>query len=394
MSNNEKRTKRVFISDIHLGDDRSAHENPGYPYPYGWLIEKERRQMLADFLQGIYQSEDVKELIILGDLFDQWVCPVSLEPIPDYKPVVGADINKEIIAALSNVCNHEEITLTYVPGNHDILTLLDNTFTSPPLDKTVIPPGPSPVVRVYQSKDNFIAAEHGSQYTMFCSPDTWDHPGGYLPLGFYLSRMGANKKAKENKKINPIDVALKYLKDVREDIENNRCEGMMKDVFRAVAGDCGLGDNDKILMNGVDNNPDLTVLEVAERYEHLLSQWSKQSGTGLSSLDAVLYELLKLQGAAQRMYFSKNKARIVVFGHTHHALIEGYRGEQPVKGFTHNVACDYIYANTGTWIDNYSKCTYVETEEIPGEHKHYVRLFHYRGKDKRTKMLMDGFIPL
>ena len=65
------RTKRIFISDIHLGDDRSMSA----PNPYGCL--KKNIPVLAQFLEDQRRATDVKEVVILGDLFDAWIIPVS-----------------------------------------------------------------------------------------------------------------------------------------------------------------------------------------------------------------------------------------------------------------------------------------------------------------------------
>jgi UDP-2,3-diacylglucosamine pyrophosphatase LpxH len=57
------RTKRIFISDIHLGDEESMTA----PHPYGWF--KENIPLLAQFLEKQRTAVDVKEVVILGDLF-------------------------------------------------------------------------------------------------------------------------------------------------------------------------------------------------------------------------------------------------------------------------------------------------------------------------------------
>ncbi|MCP4214722.1 MAG: hypothetical protein GY765_08690, partial [bacterium] len=49
-----KRTKRIFISDLHMGDGRSNKPGKGL-HRYGWLYEP-RTTMLATFLQSIYSS--------------------------------------------------------------------------------------------------------------------------------------------------------------------------------------------------------------------------------------------------------------------------------------------------------------------------------------------------
>lgn len=398
MSQVNTRTKRIFISDIHMGDERSFSTNPPtYPHTYGWFNDPDRIKLLTNFLDGIVQSNDVKELVILGDLFDQWVCPISYNPNITCEPVITAPQNKPIIDMLKAIDQHNDITLTLVPGNHDMHMLFDESFIKQVFPNINIPGGDSPVVRIYQADNNFLAAEHGSQYTMFCSPDTWSNPGGYLPLGFYISRVVADKNARLGKNIDMLDIIIKFVKAFWDDIKKKKYEGLAHDIFLALSGDCGFKGTDNILMNGFDHcSNSITVDEVANRYGQLFCDWEKYAGKelGLSTLDGLLYEILKLQGAAQRMYFSKNKAKVVIFGHTHEPTIEGYHGEHLIKEFIHDIPSDYIYANSGTWVDSHKQCTYVETEENTQEGKYHVRLFQYRGPGKKSKLIMDGFIPL
>jgi UDP-2,3-diacylglucosamine pyrophosphatase LpxH len=82
MASKDIRAKRIFISDIHMGDQQSV-DPPADLHPYGWF-HLDRGRMLADFLDLKLSDPEVKEIIILGDLFDLWVYPAELEP-PDEK---------------------------------------------------------------------------------------------------------------------------------------------------------------------------------------------------------------------------------------------------------------------------------------------------------------------
>lgn len=75
---------------------------------------------------------------------------------------------------------------------------------------------------------------------------------------------------------------------------------------------------------------------------------------------------------------------IVIFGHTHAPIMNKFYLYEPGHGggYMHNVPCRQIYTNSGTWVDDSDKgCTYVETEEVWGEQRHYVRLKSYPGND-------------
>ena len=69
------RTKRIFISDIHMSDQKSMSGIN----PYCWF--RKNIDTLAKFLDEQLAAPDVKEVVILGDLFDQWVIPVNASPI-------------------------------------------------------------------------------------------------------------------------------------------------------------------------------------------------------------------------------------------------------------------------------------------------------------------------
>jgi hypothetical protein len=60
----ESRAVIMCISDLHLGDDRS------FNIGYGWL--NDNRSLLAGFLNKVRLSPNIKELVIAGDLFDEW----------------------------------------------------------------------------------------------------------------------------------------------------------------------------------------------------------------------------------------------------------------------------------------------------------------------------------
>ena len=75
--------KRIFISDIHLGDD--ARYGDPVPDRRARFFPSEHRDRLLNFLdkQIITEKDNVKDLVLLGDVFDTWVCPFDDLP-PTY----------------------------------------------------------------------------------------------------------------------------------------------------------------------------------------------------------------------------------------------------------------------------------------------------------------------
>ncbi len=113
--------RRIFVSDIHMGDRRSRNQ-PSDKHPYGWLSEN-RQKLFAKFVGTVCSGVD--EVIILGDLFDEWICPAKLDPTAPPHPDPPEDqqfykiseYNVEAIKAL----NAHQGRLIYVAGNHDML---------------------------------------------------------------------------------------------------------------------------------------------------------------------------------------------------------------------------------------------------------------------------------
>jgi len=385
MRENGKEKKRIFISDLHLGDDKSLHPPDGL-HPYGWLYPP-RTCMLKAFLDSVREDPAAGELIILGDLLDQWVCPTGYAS-PDYDRVADADQNKGIMASLKRIDGDPGIQLVYVPGNHDMLLQKDFLTARFPHIRFL---GTGPGTGVYKSPDGCITAEHGSMYSLFCSPDTWDHPGGSLPLGYFISRVVAWKNADQGDGTNFLDILEKFVKDYINDPD----PALAKEIFEAIAGDAGLTGNSPIAMDELDRfPPSATVDQVAEMFARLFVSWGKNNPAGLSSLDGLISEVAGLQHAAYEVYHKTRQARIVVFGHTHHPLLDGYLGEKPFPDSLEGILpCDFIYANSGTWINGHDECTYIETEADPDQGQHNVRLCRYLDSGKK-ELLKERFVSL
>lgn len=103
------RNKVVFISDIHLNADAGV----------SWILN--HLPDLADFLMEINARADVSELVIIGDLLDDWVRPY--EEVPEsFEQIITASHNAEVIGALQAICQNPSIQVTYLTGNHDLLS--------------------------------------------------------------------------------------------------------------------------------------------------------------------------------------------------------------------------------------------------------------------------------
>lgn len=108
----KERNMVVVISDIHLGADLAYAEC------------NENLEPLEELLNRLKESPNVKELVIAGDLLDEWFIPATIDTYQgkdqaDFVQSI-ATTNKGVIDALNNIIEEKEILVSYVPGNHDL----------------------------------------------------------------------------------------------------------------------------------------------------------------------------------------------------------------------------------------------------------------------------------
>ena len=220
--------------------------------------------------------------------------------------------------------------------------------------------------------------------------------GGQLPIGFYISRAAANKNAVSGgAEIDIVDALEAVIHDFFKDITAFYMTGM-KELYEAIAKGMELELDTPIVMNGLDcvsGAP--TVEEVADNYADLWKRWERIRPQGVSSLQAMMNEVFHLHGVAERHYFKPDTAKIAVFGHTHKYTMQGYhRHNSHLHDCLTSNCCDYIYANSGTWINSHKYCTYVQTELNPTENKHYVRIRRYESPQDPAVPMAEKYITL
>ncbi|MFH1080425.1 MAG: metallophosphoesterase [Pseudomonadota bacterium] len=370
------RNKLVFISDLHMNVDGT----------YSWLVK--HAIDLARFLNNVNTRDDVAELIILGDLLDDWVSPVKYTP-QTFADILAANYNNGVVPALQEVCRNPDIAVTYVVGNHDMLSfepqnrqVIAETFPG----MTII--SDSPGLGAYYTEDKVIWAEHGHRYTLFNAPDTWSRSGGHLPMGYFISRLAASKSLTSGQVYTTPDLLDLFVKSpdevskyLRQSGYNGEVGNIVDDafiiaVFNAIALWSGHRPWDKFTMDHLDNyssNP--SVEDIAFTYDTIFSGWPSRQDI-VDHSEAVLNDLGHLSSAANLLFEMPDRIkdlypftpRIVLFGHTHQAAFQYHSGE-----------VETIYANTGTWIDK-KPMTWVEIEINDGNsgRRHYtVSLWFY-----------------
>jgi UDP-2,3-diacylglucosamine pyrophosphatase LpxH len=350
----KERNKLVFVSDVHIG----AGKKGNYTYDYDWLSPKETERF-ASFLLNLNKREDVKEVILLGDIADNWVCPIDLVP-PTFEEIFDAEKNTDVTENLKKLAQNPHIKIIYMPGNHDMgITedFVENYF------KGMVFGGNAESNSKYG--DGRLHAEHGSAYTMFNAPDPINDPRKRLPLGYFISRAVATKAAKTGSKDRHY---WTYFDDLLEAVGP---QTISESVFESILEESGIPEDAEIVMppvGGVDSRVD--VPKIKEKYRSLYDQWVQTYGPGKAFLSVVSEFNL---GKMADNLASKGNVRIVIFGHNHNSVMD--KDEWFVK--------DRIYANCGAWCVEGKPPTFVETEKR--KDKHIVRLMKWE-KNKEVKV--------
>lgn len=363
-SNNSEREKIVIISDLHLGNDLSYSEN----------VKHLKR--LEEFLNEVRSSSTVKELILGGDIFDEWYIPTRTNT---YDNGTQADFvrktvkaNQSVFDVLNGIIKDKKIKLTYVPGNHDMGFLPENIEIGLPGVNQARDDKGKYLVGTYKP-DGYpqIAVEHGHRYDFFCAmtpnANEVDAPGSLMPPGYFFARIAANSftdpttpesatKVPDVKLIDPKnpEQASKFIyynlwKFVME------TQIYVKDKFNEPIIKTNVGKytktysiNDIIPQNsGVNGSIEMNL------YNGLFTQANWDAREVYNNVDKMTNINEAIRGSLETEFIDKqanvqyfqNKSsnvRIVVFGHTHLPKIVSY---------TNHKGDSCIYANSGTWED-------------------------------------------
>lgn len=429
--------KKIFISDIHMGDARSLGGTT--PYPYNRFLENIKH--LARFLNKQLEATDLEQVVILGDLFDTWVIPTNQNPLNSFQAICKTLENEDVITALKTLAANGK--LTYIQGNHDMVLssaeqsetqqFMKSTFDG--IDYTADPN------RVY--RNGTIVGEHGHRYALFNAPNTMATIKSFLPIGYFISRLEAYKKATTGKEEDFLVILKEFI--IKYIIDR---EGPVHDLFVAMAQDANLEGTDNIHLNGIDGFPVqqvepigkvMQVDAVGALYNPLMEKWQGNPDT-MTWRQAVVGDIGQLLLAAIIAYLAENDSdqNIVIFGHTHKAelwksydlpllnhlirhelvkhldkILNDLKKDLPIPDLEiwdrlkaypmwpklnlpskltrrFKLPCRSIYVNSGSWVDK-RPCTYVETQEDVKAERHYVRLRQFHPKEK---LLQEEFVEL
>ncbi|WP_367357050.1 metallophosphoesterase [Mesotoga sp.] len=343
----------IVMSDLHLGVDDSFSETV------------KNKDLIAEFLERLVIS-DIDELVIAGDLLDEWFVPISYEPHYDLGAFFErvAENNASIVAAFEKIIQ-SGITVVYVPGNHDLL--LDEETLAKLIPGIVQARDVDGLGTYRTGMRSEIVIEHGHRYDSFCAPDTLsnkeitgDYPS-FLPPGYFFTRI-ASTSVVEGKSAPQKDFP-KIEAPSKEDADQLDAYTYYSVWLWAMTTFPIKADFDEkaiyVGVNGYDNSFSLSDLLPtvqddgsisAVLYANAQRRWDEvqqinKVATKNSYSEATV-------GAIDHTFFDKQAVKqyfdldstvdVVVFGHSHVPLVNRYENEYDKEK---------VYTNSGTWID-------------------------------------------
>ncbi len=354
------RTKIIVISDLHIGGDDAISKG------YSWTIENIDK--IVSFLNEIKINTTVKELVIAGDLLDGWMIPYDENPAPDgtlafFQMIRNSNSVKAIFDTLNEIANTGDIKVHYLNGNHDML-ITQEMFNDSSMFENIIWHSDSDGLGVYWPQEH-VAIEHGHRYDFSCAPDILSNSESILPYGYFISRLYTKNKLENKTLLESINIDL--------DIKKIEFE-LLWNTGTLVSGGNFYEPNTELVKMGtlkgwkdiIYDDAKEVFLSSGDTWEHrqvLNNVYYPKLGVLESSVIPLVdivpgHTIGTMAGIAREEYFQFNRAKIVVFGHTHYAEI--------VKNL---VTLENIYANSGTWIDEANNsgkntCTYIELDLV------------------------------
>jgi len=399
----QQRSLIICISDIHLGVSDVFAEI------------KNNRDALVQFLNQIRTAPNVRELVIAGDLIDEWFIPATEDALCGYATQRGfvqaiAANNQSVIDAFNNIIRDGKIKVTYVPGNHDLLITAE--------DIAVIFTGINQARDVQglgaYSPDTpaGIVFEHGHRYNFFCAPDPISNqaiaPGSILPPGYFFTRIA----------VQSVMEGYPPAGGVMPTVTANSLGASQTlafsywNIWKKLMTDypVSAGFDEKIIKANIDgftgpySISDLLPFQSTpggfidvNLYKGIQDSWEEQQtlnnvAVKIPAEKALTRAALAAETDEQAIiqYFTNpTDKRLVVFGHSHEARIipsVNVKGEKT------------IYANSGTWIDKNKLPTRTFVVITPQKSNDsapvFVNLYHYSPNGDITKMDVQALTGL
>lgn len=169
----------VVLSDLHIGTNQ----------PTNWYQASVHGPYLEAVLGYLERfSDQVRELVLLGDFVDLWTYLPQVKP-PTFGDIIAQSGNAGVIARLRAVLDAVP-AVSFVPGNHDMAVEQSDLdgLAGPKTGKTI-----DLCPSLYRPLGNdSVLCTHGHLYSMMCAPyQAPANPISPLPIGYYATRAGA-----------------------------------------------------------------------------------------------------------------------------------------------------------------------------------------------------------
>nr|WP_319472806.1 metallophosphoesterase [uncultured Sphaerochaeta sp.] len=350
----DTRDKIIVLSDLHTGFEDTYAEI------------QENRTYLIEFIQRIAVTSDVREVVLNGDILDEWFLPLSFVET-DRGDFYRKNIenNKDLVDAFNEVMD-AGINLVYVVGNHDMSVNIQYIEEAIPGMKVC---SQHLGVGLYRTGDRGeIVIEHGHRYDVFSAPDTITNAHltngpTMFPPGYFYARFAADYVLKGKPTYKADMPVIETVPDPVNDPDQFGAYAYyrtMEKVFKNITPTDGF--TDKLLDMRIDGYNDTYSIQdlypvrneqgeisapvLFPNYQRTWEARQKANGVkvhssfAVASLGALDSKYFESQARAQ---FEVDKAEsdtsVVLFGHTHVPLFYDYGN-------------DHYYVNTGTWIDH------------------------------------------
>ena len=358
----DTRDKIIVLSDIHTGFEDA----------YAEILEN--RTHLIAFLQRIAVTQDVREVVLNGDILDEWFLPLSFLEI-DRGEFYRNNIenNKDITDAFKAVMD-AGIKLVYVVGNHDMsvdLQYIEEAIPGMEVCSQHLGVG------LYRTGDrDEIVIEHGHRYDVFSAPDTitnahLTNSPTMFPPGYFYARFAADWVLKGKPDYSAKPPVIETVPDPVNDPDQFGAYAYyrtMESVFKKIIPTDGFGDklldmridgyNDTYSIQDlypvVNEQGEITAPVLFPDYQRTWEERQKANGVkvlssfAVASLGALDSTYFESQARAQfEVDNAQSDTSVVIFGHTHVPLFYDYGN-------------GHYYVNTGTWIDH--NTNYKETD--------------------------------
>jgi UDP-2,3-diacylglucosamine pyrophosphatase LpxH len=328
-------TRKLFLSDTHISAGWGLEGSPkAVPHAWEWLCATDQNR-LKGFFEWAAQRTDLDEVVLLGDMFDNWIFPHDIQP-PTLLQILQSANAAPLVQALNQLADRTQVIL--LPGNHDLTLAVTDV-------QTILPK----VTFGGRGQDNpyfswgRLRAEHGHAYCLFNAPDPLRQNG--LPLGYFISRIVATADRQTGSHTPSIAQEIYELAQVI-----GRKEDLAQGVLDAVCAKAGVG-QDAVIQMPLDlwGGVSTTVGAVRDLYKNLYQEWENRHGVGSGAV-AIAAELNQLNLAAGEI-FLHGGVNAVVMGHTHNPSTNQF--SIPFFG-------NRIYGNDGGWCNNTKTACWIE----------------------------------